>query len=712
MPSYLDGYVRLVIRTKFLVSLTVLTAASSCVGPTPSPTSSDTSTDTSTETSALTPSPEPRKPKLGTFGVELNGIDADTKPGNDFYTFAGGRWMKETPIPADRSRWGMFDALGEESEANVRKILEEQLEDNRRAGSDLQKVTDYYSAYLDTAGIDQKGFAPARPMLDAIAAATTHTDIVKLMGRPDVPGEAPIAMGVTLDEKDPDRYVVAVGQSGLGLPDREFYLNDDKQFRNLRAKYEAHIERVLSMIGDDDAAANAKAVIDLEIQIAKRHWPIADRRDREKTYNPRTIAELEKEAPSFPWKDYLAVQGYASESSVIVAEDTAIPKLARLFATTPVETWKAYLTYHFLRGSAAVLPTKLDAEVFDFTGHTLSGKPQQRERWKRAVSSVNGALGDAVGKMYVARFFQPEAKKAMDRLVENLRSAYAARIEAVDWMMPETKKAALEKLAAFRPKIGYPSKWKDYGGLEVEPGDAYGNVRRARIWHHEYMRAKLGKPSDRDEWFMNAQTVNAYYNPVFNEIVFPAAILQPPFFDPNADPAVNYGGIGGVIGHEMGHGFDDQGAKSDASGVLRTWWNPSDIEAFRKRTDALADQYSKFEPLPGIKVNGRLTLGENIGDLGGLTVAYDAYRLSLGDEAPPAIDGYTGDQRFFLGWAQVWRSLYRDEALRNQVLTDPHSPAMYRVNGVVRNVDAWYRAFGVKEGDALYLRPNERVRIW
>ncbi len=663
------------------------------------------------EAAATAAAPRP-KPRLGTFGVELNGMDAATKPGADFYTFAGGGWMKANQIPADRSRWGMFDALREESDVNVRKILEEEAKNKAEKGTNLQKVTDFYAAYLDTAAIDQKGFAPAKAELDAIAAAKTPADIVKLMGRPDLPVQAPIATDVSLDEKDPDRYVVIVGQSGLGLPEREFYLKKEAQFQDIRSKYEAHIAKVLAMAGDKKAAANAAAILALETKIAERHWPIADRRERDKTYNPRTIAELEKEAPAWPWKVYLDAQGYGSEKSVIVAENTAIPKLAQLFAATPVATWKAYLTYHFLRASADVLPSQLDAEVFDFAGRTLNGQPQQRERWKRAVSAVNGALGDAVGELYVARFFQPKAKAEMDRLVENLRKGYAARIDAVDWMTPETKKAAHEKLASFRPKIGYPAKWKSYAALEVVPGDAYGNARRAQVWAHEYMRSKLGKPSDRDEWFMNPQTVNAYYNPVFNEIVFPAAILQPPFFDADADPAVNYGAIGGVIGHEMGHGFDDQGAKSDAKGVLRTWWNEADIDAFKKRTDVLAEQYSMFEPLPGIKVNGRLTLGENIGDVGGLTVAYAAYRLSLGDKPAPVVDGYSGDQRFFLGWAQVWRSLYRDQALRNQVLTDPHSPAMYRVNGVVRNLDAWYRAFDVKEGDPLYLPPEKRVKIW
>jgi putative endopeptidase len=666
-----------------------------------------------TATTADGPSvPFTGKPKLGTFGVDVAGMDKSVKPGKDFSTFAGGTWQKSNKIPSDRSRWGAFDELREESDTNVKKIVEELAKGKNEKGSNSQKVSDFYAAYQDTSALDKKGFAPAKPGLDAIAGAKTLTDIVKLMGRPDLPVKAPIGMGVDLDQKDPDKYIIEVGQSGLGLPEREYYRKTDPQFEEIRKKYEGHIAKVLGMVNDKDAAKNAAAIVALEKEIAECHWPIAERRERDKTYNPRTIAELEKESPKFPWKAYMDAQGYGKEKSVVVREVTAIPKLAELFAKTPVATWKAYLTYHFLKEEAHVLPTALDTEVFEFYGKTLNGQPEQRARWKRGVSALNGSLGEAVGELYVARYFKPEAKAKMDRLVENLRKAYATRIQGVDWMTPDTKKVALEKLAAFRPKIGYPSKWRNYSTLEVVPGDAFGNAKRAQVWEHEYERAKLGKPTDKDEWFMAPQVVNAYYNPVFNEIVFPAAILQPPFFDPEADAAVNYGGIGGVIGHEMGHGFDDQGAKSDAKGVLRNWWGASDVEAFKKRTDVLADQYSAFEPLPGIKVNGRLTLGENIGDVGGLNVAYRAYQLSLENKPAPKYDGYNGDQRFFLGWAQVWRTLYRDEALRNQVMSDPHSPAMYRINGVVRNVDAWYSAFDVKQGDPLYLAPEQRVKIW
>jgi putative endopeptidase len=651
-------------------------------------------------------------PKLGTFGVDTASMDTGTRPGADFDAYVNGLWKKSASIPSDRSRWGMFDQLREEADANVRAILEEAAKSNGDKGSNAQKMGDFYSAYLDTATIDAKGLAPAKAELDRIAAARTLEDVARLMGSPELSTNGPVGAGVSLDQKDPDHYIVRIGHSGLGLPEREYYLKTEAQFVEIRAKYLAHLKRLLELGGDRKASADADAILALETKIADRHWPIADRRERDKTYNPRTLVELQKDAPEFPWKAFLSAGGYAGESKYIVAEVSAIPKLAKLFKETPVATWKAYLTYHLLRASADVLPSALDKEVFDFYDHTLNGQPEQRERWKRGVAAVNGALGEAVGEIYVARNFQPRAKAAMDQLIENLRKAYASRIEGVDWMTPDTKRVALEKLAAFRPKIGYPVKWKSYATLDVQPGDAFGNGVRAAVWRHDYDLARLGKPSDRDEWRMTPQTVNAYYNPVFNEIVFPAAILQPPFFDPDADPAVNYGGIGGVIGHEMGHGFDDQGSKSDARGVLRTWWSQADIDAFKKRTGTLADQYSAFEPLPGIKVNGRLTLGENIGDVGGLNVSYRAYQLSLGGQPAAVRDGFTGDQRFFLGWAQVWREVIRDQALRNLVMTNPHSPSIYRVNGVVRNLDAWYAAFDVKPEDPLYLAPESRVRIW
>jgi len=482
----------------------------------------------------------------------------------------------------------------------------------------------------------------------------------------------------------------------------------------LRASYREHIARLLALAGEPAAAADPAAarILALETAIAKLHWPRAERRDRDKTYNARSRAELASLAPGYPWDSAFAASGLGALEGVVVFELGAMAPLAELFRATPVGTWQEYLRYHYLRRNAARLPAALDAEVFGFFGHRLNGQPEQRVRWKRAVDATNGALGEAIGQIYVREHFPPAAKAQTLELVENLRRAYARRIAALGWMSPATKVAAAEKLSTFRPKIGYPDHWRDYSALEVRRDDAFGNSVRAAEFEWRRDLARLGRPADRDEWFATPQTVNAYYNPVFNEVVFPAAILQPPFFDPAADPAVNYGAIGGVIGHEMGHGFDDQGSKSDAQGVLHTWWADSDISAFRTLVDRLAAQYDRYEPLPGIKVNGRLTLGENIGDLGGLSVALDAYRATLAGKAAPTLGGLSGEQRFFLGWAQVYRNLDRDESLRNLVLSDPHSPSKYRVNGVVRNIDAWYAAFGVKPGDLLYLPPEERIRIW
>jgi predicted metalloendopeptidase len=514
----------------------------------------------------------------------------------------------------------------------------------------------------------------------------------------------------------------------LSLPDRDYYLKTDPQFADIRQKFVTHAGRMLALAGHTEARAKSEAaqILSLETEIAKLHWERAKRRERELTYNLMTVQSLERDAPAYPWAAAFRSAGLALPPGpsaqhegnapvlreVVVAEWSAVPELAKLFRSTPVGTWKSYLTYHYLSASASVLPKAFDDENFDFYGRILNGQPEQRLRWKRAVQAVNAALGEAVGELYVAKHFPPESKAAMEALVGNLRKAYAEHIANEPWMTPETRQVALEKLEAFRSKIGYPVKWRDYSKLTIKPGDAFGNHERAEVFEWNRQLARLDKPTDRDEWGMTPQTVNAYYNPTFNEIVFPAAILQPPFFDSKADPAVNYGAIGGVIGHEMGHGFDDQGSKSDAKGILRTWWKPEDIDAFKQRTGALADQYAQFEPLPGLHLNGRLTLGENIGDLGGLTMAHDAYRMSLNGAVPPVIDGLSADQRFFLSWAQVWRELIRPEALRNRILTDPHSPAEYRVNGVVRNVDAWYSAFEVKPGDKLYLAPEQRVRIW
>ena len=650
---------------------------------------------------------------IGAWGIDLTARDLSVAPGDDFFRYTNGAWLDRTDIPADRTRWGAFDMLIEKSDRDVRTIIEEVALAGGAPGSNQQKIADYYNAYLNVDAINAAGVAPAQEDLAAIAALRTHEDVARLIARPDIAVSFPIALYVLLDEKNPDRFVTGMGHAGLSLPDRDYYLRGDEQFANIRNEHRAHVARMLTLANQSDADAKARRILALETEIARRHWPITERRESERTYNLRTRADIRAFAPRFPWDAIFDSAGMSAVQEVVVAEVTAMGPLAELALATPISTWREYLTYHYLTNVADVLPQAFDDENFAFYNRTLNGQPQQRERWKRAVAACNSVLGEAVGQLYVARHFPPEAKAQMMELVENLRRAYSQRIEALSWMTAETKVQAQEKLRTFLPKIGYPDNWRDYSDFEVRAGDAFGNNKRAAIyaWNHDL--ARLGRPTDKSEWlYMPPQEVNAYYNTVFNEIVFPAAILQPPFFDPNADPAVNYGAIGGVIGHEMGHGFDDQGAKSDANGVLRDWWTPADFAAFTGLTDRLAAQYDGFEALPGINVNGRLTLGENIGDNGGLQVALYAYKLSLNGAGAPVLDGYSGDQRFFMAWAQAWRQDIRDEALRNQVLSDPHSPARFRCNGTVRNMDAWYAAFNVPPTAALYLPENERVEIW
>ena len=662
------------------------------------------------EPKAAPPAP-PAHAAIGAWGFDLDGMDKTAKPGDDFYKYANGHWLTGNQIPPDLTSWGAFSKLSVDTDAQVHDIVEA-VAAGAPAGSPEQKVHDFYRSYLDTAAIERAGIAPATAALQEIANAKTHADVARLMGRPDLGIDTPVNVQVTIDEKHPDRYIVAVSQGGIGLPDRDYYLKNEASLVQIRTKYQAHMERMLKLAGDTNGAQEAKAILALETQIAKRHWPAAKRRERDLTYNPRTRAELEKFSGTFPWGDMLAPAGLQDQREFVVSELDAVQALAAFFTSVPVETWRSYMRYHFLSTHGAVLPLAFDDENFDFYGRTLNGLPQRRDRWKRAVTALDGSLGELVGQLYVKQHFPADSKAQMLALVENLRKAYMQRIEGLPWMSEETKQAAMEKLRTFRPKIGYPDKWKDYSKLDIRAGDAFGNAVRARVFGWEYDVNRLGKPTDKDEWFITPQTVNAYYNATFNEIVFPAAILQPPYFDPHADPAVNYGGIGGVIGHEMGHGFDDQGAKSDAYGVLRTWWQSADEKEFKKLVDALVGQYDGYQALPGLKLNGRLTVGENIGDLGGLTVALTAYHLSLDGKTAPVLDGFSGDQRFFLGWAQVWRELQRDEAMRNQVMSNPHSPALFRVQGVVRNMDPWYAAFDVKPEDKMFLAPPQRVRIW
>ncbi len=655
---------------------------------------------------------EPQRPTIGNWGFDLAGVDPAVKPGDDFFRYAGGAWMRDTPIPPDRSSWGPFFILRANAEADVKAIVEDVARRPNAPGSLEQKIADYYTSYLDTDAIERAGIEPVKADLAAIAAARSHEDVARLMGRPDIAVGGPLSLSPWPDAKNPDRYAVNIVQSGLGLPDRDYYLKDSANFIKVRGEYRAYIDKILSLVGYPDAGRSADVIVALETQIATLQWSNEKRGDRDLTYNPKLQAQLKAFAPDFPWDDVLSAEEIPTQDFFVVKELGAVAALTKLFRATPIETWRTYMTFHYLSGMADLLPVAFDNLAFDFNERSLSGQTQKRERWKRATTALNAALGEAVGNLYVRRHFTPQAKAQMATLVENLRDAYRARITKLTWMSPETKQAALRKLDKFRVKIGYPDRWRDYATLEVRAGDPVGNRKRAKLWEWRRTTARLHEPTDRDEWGMTPQTVNAYYNSVFNEIVFPAAILQPPYFDPNADSAVNYGGIGGVIGHEMGHGFDDQGSKSDENGVLRTWWKSEDVANFRALVANLSRQYAQYEPLPGLRLNGDMTLGENIGDNGGLSVALEAYLSSLHGEAAPILDGFTGRQRFFLSWAQTYRENIRDEQLRKDVTSDPHSPAEFRVNGVVRNMDAWYDAFGVKPGDKLYLAPKDRVHIW
>jgi putative endopeptidase len=652
----------------------------------------------------------PVRAAIGDFGLDLSARNPAVKPGDDFFGYANGRWYDGFVIPADKSSFGAFDRLDELSKQRVRAIIEKAAQSQGAAGSPEQQIGDYYAAYMDQAAIEANGLTPAQPDLQRIAAARKGEDIARLFGEP---GFATLFdVQLPPDFKNPDRYSIFISEATLGLPDREYYLKDDPTLKELRAKYVAYVAQMLQLAGVPDAQKKARDIMAFETAAAKVQWPIEKRRDVDAIYNPRSKTQLLAYAPGFPWQTFLDAQQLGARNEVVLGELTAIRELAALFARTDVATLRDFLTFHYLSSHAPYLPKRFDEARFAFYGQAMRGQPQQRERWKRAVDAVDDSLGEAVGRLYVAEYFPPESKAKMQQLVADLEAALSQRIDALDWMTPQTKTHAHEKLAAFTPKIGYPDKWKDYSKLVVRRDDLLGNVRRASEWQWNYQVERLDKPVDRGEWQMTPQEINAYYNPSNNEIVFPAAILQPPFFDPNADAAVNFGAIGAVIGHEMGHGFDDQGRKFGPDGAMRDWWTPADAQVFTARTARLIKQFSDFEPLPGLKVNGANTVGENIGDLGGLNVAHEAYRISLKGRPAPVIDGLTGDQRFFLAYAQVWREKYRDGALREMVISNEHSPAQFRVNGPLPNIDDWYQAFDVQPGDKLYIKPQERVRIW
>ena len=658
-----------------------------------------------------------KKSEIGAWGFDSTAMDRAVAPGDDFFRFIGGTWMKTTQIPADRSRWGSFNILGAKAEADVRDAIESALSGPLPSGSVARKVVDYYRTFNDVTSIDARGLEPAKVDLARIAALGSHEEIVQLATSKDFRGNLPLGLGVSLDAKRPDTYIVSVSQSGLGMPDRDYYLKEDAKFADIRAKYRTYVKTILGLAGFSDADDMADDIVGIERQIAMLHWPREKSRDRDLTYNPKARADLVKFAPEFPWDAGLAAFGVPAQNDFIVSQMDAVQLLAQLFRNTKVEVWRSYLAFHFLNNASDVLPKAFDDASFEFNGRVVTGQPQQRDRWKRAVTVMSGTpfnapMGEAVGQLYVRKNFTPAAKAAVGQLVENLRAAYKIRISKLTWMSDETKKAALRKLEKINVKIGYPNAWRDYGTLDIIDGDAFGNRKRELAFNRDRDLARLMKPANKAEWGMAPQTVNAYYSSTWNEIVFPAAILQPPFFDVNADPAVNYGGIGAVIGHEMGHGFDDQGSKSDENGVFQKWWITDDERRFKALGDKLAEQYSKFEALPGLFVNGRLTLGENIGDLGGLNVALEAYKISLGGKEARVIDGFTGIQRFFMGFGQIWRQLIREEALRNQVVSDSHSPGEFRANGTVRNMDEWYDAFDVPSSAKLFVEPEQRVRIW
>ena len=653
------------------------------------------------------------QPNYGPWGFDVSGEDKAVKPGDDFDMYANGTYLAHLQIPPDQTRYGSFNILRDLSEARVRIILEDAAAKDASVEptNSALKIGAAYKAFMNEARVEALGAKPLDRNLAEVRAITTRAELARLMGRAS--GGVQFSLfdvGIGPDDKDPNRYLIGIGQGGLGLPDRDYYI--EARFAAKKAGYQAYVARMLAMIGWPNAQAQAKAIVDFETKVAQASWTKAQMRDPDAVYNPTTVAELQQSAPGLDWAALMQGAELGAETHVLIDAKTAFPKIAAIYAETPLETLKAWEAFHIASSSAPYLSKPFADARFEFYGHDLTGQEVQRPRWKRGVAAVNGELGEAVGELYVARYFPPQSKAKMEALIANLKTALGHRIENLEWMSPATKQEALKKLANYDVQVGYPKKWRDYSGLVIRANDLYGNVERSQAFEWAYQRGRLHNPVDKDEWLMTPQTVNAYNNPDFNEVVFPAAILQPPFFNPEADPAVNYGAIGAVIGHEMTHGFDDQGRKYDANGRLSDWWTPQDAKNFEARADRLGASYEKIDILPDAHINGKLTMGENIADLGGILTALDAYHASLHGQPAPVIDGLTGDQRFFLGFAQIWRGKTRDDALRQQMVSDPHSPEKARVDGVVPDVDAWYRAFDVKPGDKLYRTPEQRVRIW
>ncbi|HTQ12790.1 MAG TPA: M13 family metallopeptidase [Rhizomicrobium sp.] len=660
----------------------------------------------------------PGKPAVPPWGVDLSMMDKSVKPGNDFFLYADGTWLKHDTIPADRSFSGVNLELDKQNEQRLKDIVNG-FHDKAQITGEEKKLADFYAAFEDRKQIDANGMKPAASDLQRLAGLKTPDDVARAMGDPALGLDGPFNGGIGVDQKDPNIYEMYLGQSGLGMPDRDYYLKTDAEIAKTQAAYRKYLAQMLAFAGIRDAdGKRAAAVYRLERQIAVASWPAADRRDAEKTYNPTKVSALKKLAPHFPWDAYFAANGLSESSPkgervIVVAENTAFPKLDAMFAKTPVTTWRDYLTVRYMHSFAAYLPKAVDDADFAFYGEAIQGKTAQLDRETRGVQLLDNDMGEALGKLYAARYFTADAKAKALKLVHNMLAAYDADIQTLSWMTPATRAKAREKLHHYMLKVGYPDAWRDYSALAIDRNNLIGDVKNAARFEWNRNLVRIDKPVDRAEWGMTPPTNNAYYNPVFNEIVFPAGILQPPFFDPNADDAVNYGEIGATIGHEISHGFDDQGSKYDAYGSLKDWWTPADRKNFDARTEALAKQYDSYEPLPGVHINGKLTLGENIADLAGLVIALKAYHLSLGGKPAPVLDGYTGDQRFYIAYAQSWRQHNRPGIERARLLSNPHSPEDYRVNGVVRNDDGWYAAFPqIGPGDKYYLPPDQRVRLW
>jgi putative endopeptidase len=647
-------------------------------------------------------------------GIDTTGFDQSVRPQDDFFDYVSGAWVAATEIPADKARWGTFDSLREQSQKDIRALVDEvSASENVETEGPKQKIRDFYNSYMDAETATAKGISAIREELDAIAAIDSMDGVFASFGSLGVYGvNGPIGLGIFSDMKDPDVNAIYVVQAGLTLPDRDYYLLDDEQFVNGRQLYLEYVTNVLKSAGYENAADRAERLMALETKLAEVMWTKEENRDWSKRYNPMNLDELNEMSPQINWALGFESGQIPLDKTFLVSQPSYFEAADKIIANTPLETWKDYLSFQTISTFASVLGDQYAELSFNFFRKGLSGVEEQEPRWKRAVDSVNGNMGELLGQLYVEKHFQIESKARMDIMIQNLVKAYEVSILELEWMSEDTKQQALDKLHKFNPKIGYPDKWIDYSKLEVVDGDLITNIKNGASFAYNREIDKLDKPVDKTEWGMTPQTVNAYYNPVWNEIVFPASILQPPFFNVNADDAVNYGGIGAVIGHEIGHGFDDSGRKFDGDGVLRDWWTEEDTVKFDERKNALAAQYDGYDVIDGLTINGQFTSGENIGDLGGLSIAYLAYKMSLNGEEAPVIDGLTGDQRFFLGWAQVWRSKSRDEETKQRLTTDPHSPAKFRANGAAVNVPAFYEAFDVKEGDGMYLAPEERVKIW